>query len=110
MILMFNFRSFANWNAPPVLAQWLAGAPPTALRNSDDGVRPIAMGKTFRRLICSFLLARIAYKARRILTPLQIGMTVKGGCEASIHAAHELQGVQKIIADFQTQVTTALFE
>lgn len=36
------------------------------------------------------LLARNASLAKSILTPLQIGVAVPGGCEAAVHAAREL--------------------
>ena len=80
----------AKGEGPPCLAQWLAGAPLTALRKEDDGVRPIAVGETVRRLISSLLLARHAEKAKEILTPLQIGVAVSNGGEAVIHAARDL--------------------
>ena len=80
----------AKGRGPERLARWLAGAPITALRKPDGGVRPIAVGETIRRLVSSLLMSRIATKARDMLDPAQIGVAVPGGCEAAIHSVREI--------------------
>ena len=81
---------FARGDAPPKLAEWVAGAPLTALRKSDGGVRPIAVGETIRRLVSSLLLARCTERVREILVPTQLGVAVPMGVEAIVHAVRHV--------------------
>ena len=57
-----------------------------ALSKKDGGTRPIVVGCTLRRLAakcaCSFGNERL----RALLTPRQVGVATKGGCEAAVHA------------------------
>eukprot|EP00171_Calliarthron_tuberculosum_P010820 IDg10820t1 len=88
--LAAGLGDLANGKGPPDLAPWLAGAPLTALRKDNDGVRPIAVGETIQRLTSSLLLARNAAEARDQPTPLQIGVATPARCEAAVHAVREL--------------------
>ena len=64
----------------------LFGANLLALQKKSGGIRPIAVGYTWRRIAAkcanSFALGRVA----DYLQPLQVGVGVKGGCEAAVHA------------------------
>ncbi len=80
----------AKGHAPPCLAEWIAGAPLTALRKDDNGVRPIAVGETIRRLISSLLMARCTQQAKEILAPLQLGVAIPMGAETIVHAVRNL--------------------
>ena len=64
----------------------LYGANLCALRKKDGGIRPIAVGSTFRRIAakicCAFYSETLASKFQ----PLQLGFGSKGGCEAAVHA------------------------
>ncbi len=77
---------------PDHFAKFLASAPLTALRKPDNGVRPIAVGETYRRLT-SRLAGRDALKTvQQHFAPLQVGVSKKGGVE---HAFFRLQDVLK---------------
>ncbi|KAL0227242.1 hypothetical protein P9112_014566 [Eukaryota sp. TZLM1-RC] len=53
--------------------------------NKPDGVRPIAMGESFTRLLSSHIFNRISTKARDYLKPFQFGIkTIEGASVASI--------------------------
>ena len=80
----------AQGRGPTALAQWIAGAPLTAQRKEDAGVRPIAVGETVRRLISSMLLSRNSKQAQRLLCPLQVGVATSDVCESIVHATREL--------------------
>ena len=62
------------------------GANLCALRKSDGGIRPIAVGTTYRRtaakICCKFYGEVVSEKFQ----PLQLGYGSKGGCEAAVHA------------------------
>ncbi|KAJ8722193.1 hypothetical protein PYW08_004595 [Mythimna loreyi] len=64
----------------------LYGANLCALRKKDGGIRPIAVGSTYRRIAakicCAFYREALANKFQ----PLQLGFGSKGGCEAAVHA------------------------
>ncbi|XP_026741618.1 uncharacterized protein LOC113503735 [Trichoplusia ni] len=64
----------------------LYGANLCALRKRDGGIRPIAVGTTYRRMaakICCKFYGEIISKK---FQPLQLGYGSKGGCEAAVHA------------------------
>ncbi len=88
--LATGLSELATGKGPEQLAPWIAGAPLTALRKDDNGVRPIAVGETIRRLISSTLLARSTTLVRELLCPLQVGVATSGGCEAVVHAVREI--------------------
>lgn len=74
--------------AHPLISPWLCGAPLTALNKKNGGVRPIAVGETIRRLIsklcCSFIHP---FLPEMFLPEGQVGVGIRGGLEAAIHAS-----------------------
>ena len=68
---------------PPEHAPFLCGANLTPLRKKDDGVRPVAVGETIRRLVGKALLSTATLKQQvAALAPLQCGVGVRGATEA----------------------------
>ena len=63
------------------------GASLCALRKKDDGVRPIAIGNTLRRLVSKVAVSACRDRCSNLLQPNQLGFGVKRGAEAAIHAA-----------------------
>lgn len=65
-----------------------------ALSKPDGGVRPIAVGEAFYRLIGRVLLLadaeRLVDGARRYVGPCQFGVRAPGGAEVPVHAIREL--------------------
>ena len=49
-------------------------------------VRPIAVGEVLRRLTSKSLSRAVQSDAFDVLTPLQVGVGVKAGCEAVVHS------------------------
>ena len=62
------------------------GAALTALRKPDGGVRPIAVGCTYRRLATKLALSSLRTELGEQLRPTQLGYGTSGGCEAAAHA------------------------
>ncbi|KAF0306974.1 Retrotransposable element SLACS protein [Amphibalanus amphitrite] len=58
----------------------------TALRKPGGGVRPIAVGNTYRRLATKVALKPISAELGDLLRPVQLGYGTTGGCEAAAHA------------------------
>lgn len=75
---------------PSEVAPCFAGAPLIQLRKSDNGIRPIAVGETFRRLVSSMQMKRVELRERELLQPLQGGVATPGECEAIVHAARHV--------------------
>ena len=50
------------------------------------GHRPIAVGEVIRRLVSKCLSRAVQSDALSLLSPLQVGVGVRGGCEAIVHA------------------------
>lgn len=61
---------FAFGGTPASVSRWFSGAPLTPLRERDNGVRPIAVGETLRRIIVTAWMVRIKTKAIDFLQPL----------------------------------------
>ena len=74
---------------PPVVAPYLCGARLHAGLKKDGGLRPIAVGELLRRLASKCAAAAVADKAAALLAPLQLGVAIRGGCEAIIHATRQ---------------------
>ncbi|XP_065323139.1 uncharacterized protein LOC135930286 [Gordionus sp. m RMFG-2023] len=65
----------------------LFGARLVSLSKPDGGVKPIAIGSFFRRLVAKVIVNRIRSKASSLLFPPQLGFGVRGGCEVASHVA-----------------------
>src|SRR5882757_3036669 len=51
------------------------------------GLRPIAVGMTLRRLVAKVANTHAVQQRASFLSPRQLGVGVRGGCEAAVHAA-----------------------
>ena len=74
----------ARGEAPAQLAPFLGGASLSALPKKDGGLRPIAVGETFRRSVGKLCSNGIKEKAQLRLSPLQVGVAVPSGAEAAV--------------------------
>ena len=94
----------AKGQVPADLAEWLCGASLAALpKSSGDGLRPVAVGETWRRLVGKGLATEAAEDFRQYFEPLQLGVGSKGGCEAIVHTtrqwlARNQAGRRKVLA------------
>ena len=73
----------AAGGAPPEIASYLCGATLLAVKKKNVGLRPIAVGEVLRRLTSKCLSRAVQSDAFDVLTPLQVGVGVKAGCEAT---------------------------
>ncbi|MED5469236.1 MAG: reverse transcriptase domain-containing protein, partial [Cyanobacteriota bacterium] len=74
---------------PSHVAPFLCGARLHAGLKKDGSLRPIAVGDILRRLTSKCAAAATADKASAFLAPLQLGVGVRNGCEAIIHATRQ---------------------
>jgi len=63
------------------------GASLIPFAKKGGGVRPIAVGLTLRRMASKVAVSVVAPACAPALSPLQLGVGVRGGAEASVHAA-----------------------
>lgn len=77
----------ATARVPTCLAPWFLAAPFTPLCKRNDGIRPIAVGETFRSLVSAFLTTRVGSQAQQFLEPIHLGVKTRAGREAIVHAA-----------------------
>ncbi|KAJ8727191.1 hypothetical protein PYW08_015588 [Mythimna loreyi] len=64
----------------------LYGANLCALRKRDGGIRPIAVGCTYRRMAAKICCRLYGESLTKKFQPLQLGFGSRGGCEAAVHA------------------------
>lgn len=57
-----------------------------ALNKKDGGLRPIAVGCTFRRLAAKLCCRSVQEKCKIYFQPYQLGFSSKQDCESIIHA------------------------
>ena len=72
--------------APHDVIPHLCGASLLPCNKKGGGLRPIAVGEVLRRLTSKCISRSVQSEALQVLTPLQVGVGVKGGCEAVVHS------------------------
>ena len=85
--------------APPQVIPYLCGASLLPCRKKKGGLRPIAVGEVLRRLVSKCLSRAVQQEAHDVLTPLQVGVGVKHGCEAVVHATSQIMNDPSIPPD-----------
>ena len=61
-----------------------------ALQKKGGGIRPIAIGYTWRQLAAKWANHHIIEETSKFLYPLQLGVGIPGGTEATVHAPRRL--------------------
>ena len=86
-----NFTNLlAAGRTPPPVLPHLCGASLLSCPKAKGGHRPIAVGEVLNRLTSKCLAIVSRSLASTSLTPLQLGVGVRGGCEAIVHAVSSL--------------------
>ncbi|KAD3641981.1 hypothetical protein E3N88_31205 [Mikania micrantha] len=75
-------------SCPKVLAEFVASAPLTPLLKPDKGIRPIAVGGIWRRLVSKVAMKKVGKEMTRYLGDYQFGVGVPNGAEAVLHSAN----------------------
>ena len=78
---------------PTAITPHLCGASLLASRKRKGGHRPIAVGEVLRRLVSKCLASLVRSAATSLLTPLQLGVNIRGGCEAIVHGTSQLMAL-----------------
>ncbi|GKD61502.1 hypothetical protein Tco_1299011, partial [Tanacetum coccineum] len=99
---------FLNGNCPKILGEYIASAPLTPLVKPGGGIRPIAVGTVWRRLVSKVSVILIGHSLDGYLDDLQFGVGVSGGGEAILHAVNRLiegrgddVGLSMLLVDFK---------
>ena len=71
---------------PPTVTPIFFGGRLIALRKKSGGIRPIAIGYTWRRLAAKCVNKYAITVLGDSFTPVQLGVGISGGCEAAVHA------------------------
>ncbi|GJS96181.1 putative reverse transcriptase domain-containing protein [Tanacetum coccineum] len=99
---------FLEGKCPMMLGEYIASAPLTPLVKPGGGIRPIAVGTIWRRLVSKVSATMIGHSLNGYLDGLQFGVGVPGGGEAILHAVNRLVedrgddvGLSMLLVDFQ---------
>ena len=57
-----------------------------ALEKKSGGIRPIAIGYTWRRIAAKCANSYAIASVSSYLQPIQLGVSTPGGCEVAVHA------------------------
>ena len=75
---------------PVRVAPFLCGAWLHAAKKKVGGIRPIAVSNIIRRLTSKVMSFAISERAATTLSPHQLGVGVRGGCEAIVHTVRQV--------------------
>ncbi|GKA91141.1 hypothetical protein Tco_0813011 [Tanacetum coccineum] len=81
---------FLEGKCPMILGEYIASAPLTPLVKLGGGIRPIAVGTVWRRLVSKVSATMIGYSLDGYLDGLQFGVWVQGGGETILHVVNRL--------------------
>lgn len=73
---------------PRSLAEFVASAPLTPLLKPDNGIRPIAIGSIWRRVISKVAMKGVGKEMAKYLGDFQFGVGIPNGAEAVLHSAN----------------------
>ena len=74
---------------PNYVSSSVFGASLCPFSKEGGGVRPIAVGSIFRRLPCRIAAHYASNKLASELSPKQLGVGIKGGCETAVHSLRQ---------------------
>ena len=79
----------AGGAVPEEVAPFLCGARLHAAAKKSGGIRPIAVGNLLRRLVGKCAATKLQDRAAAHFSPHQLGVGVRGGCEAIVHTVRK---------------------
>ena len=85
-LLHFAAQDFARGEVPPEVMQLFTLASMTAIRKVDGGVRGIAIGTVFRRLVAKCLSQQYISEVEKVCAPFQFAMSTRAGTDCVGHA------------------------
>lgn len=74
-------------DVPLSVSPYFYGASLTALQKKCGGIRPIAVGNSWRRISAKIACRKVASVLSNLFLPNQLGVGIKNGAEAGAHAA-----------------------
>ncbi|KAK2402696.1 hypothetical protein QL285_052193 [Trifolium repens] len=75
---------------PKSLSKFVASAPLTPLLKPDGGIRPIAVGTIWRRLVSKVAMKGVSKDIAKYLNDFQFGIGISGGAEAILHIVNRV--------------------
>ena len=75
----------AGGKMPAEVSPFMCGARLHAGKKKSGGLRPIAVGNMTRRLTSKCFVGALSDRIVPLLAPHQVGVSIKGGCEAASH-------------------------
>lgn len=95
-LLLSALTEFVNLllagTCPDDISPLMFGGNLTALSKKDGGIRPIAVGSVLRRVAAKCAAKSALTQLSGLLAPRQLGVGVRGGAEAAVHAARRFAG------------------
>ena len=97
----------ARGRIPHPIAHVLGASRLLALEKPSGGVRPIAVGEVFYRLVSQTLCAQLRSHFENLLSPHQYGVGVRGGCEMVVHGLRAVLDLHPDWIVFQVDIANA---
>ncbi|GJY45228.1 putative reverse transcriptase domain-containing protein [Tanacetum coccineum] len=87
---------------PPILAEFVASALLAPLLKPDNGIRPIAVGTVWRRLVSKVAMKGVGKEISKYLSDFQFGVGVLSDAEAILHS------VNRELSEYQNDGSLAM--
>ena len=85
--------------APQAVVPHICGAYLLPCRKKDGGLRPIAVGEVLRRLTFKCAARAVLSNVLQLLSPLQVGVGLPGGCDTILYSVTSIHGDTSISSD-----------
>ena len=89
-LLFSASEDFARGTVPPTVGRVLMVATMTALQKPDGGVRGIATGMAFRRLVAKCLARQFGKTVETVCSPFQFALSTRAGTDCVGHVIRAL--------------------
>ena len=86
----------ASGLAPSSFAPFLLSAPLVPINKKDGGIRPIAVGEVFRRVVSKIAMASVKRVAEAFLAPLQVGVGTSNAAETILHVFNRVVSSEEL--------------
>jgi hypothetical protein len=90
LALTFVITIVGAEKAPSEFAPFFASAPLVPTLTKGGGIRPIAVGEVFRRIVFKVATLKVRVRAASVLSPIQLGVEVPNGVETIVHGLNRL--------------------
>nr|GEX01353.1 putative reverse transcriptase domain-containing protein [Tanacetum cinerariifolium] len=101
-VIISVINLWLSGRCPSILAEFVASASLTPLLKPDNGIRPIAVGTIWRRLVSKVAMKGVGKEMSKYLSDFQFEVGVSGDAEAILHS------VNRVLSEYHNDRSLAM--